>query len=400
MESVRSFGLGRNSSSRMFAACLQVFCLFHLFHFMNATFNCISTSYKSTYSTSSIMVTITSHDTDQHLDTETASLVAQLQKEDVGELLSCSKRKQKEGTLTDAQVALQLCLEDLNLVESTATDESMARSMASAILADEILLQEMSAENDRALRDRELALRLSNQPYGELHQLPAIVHPAQDAVAHQPKWDDLTMAKICARQAFFLKAEGQGVFYNEADAQAEPSQAAALRKPADIEETLQCAACTGNRMWFETVKLPCGHDYCEDCISDLFEQSMNDETLYPPRCCRQPIPLNSTSPFLRAGLFEAFNEKKTELDASDRLYCHEPSCNAFIPPDQIEHDIATCPQCHRNTCTICRRASHLGDCPEDTELQQVLQLAQETGWQRCYKCHRLVELDRGCYHMT
>ncbi|GAB7342659.1 hypothetical protein MBLNU457_g0816t2 [Dothideomycetes sp. NU457] len=304
------------------------------------------------------------------------------------------------GQQLDGELALQLSLEDLNMHGTTANDESMARSIASAILADDILLREIAAQDDQALRDHELALRLNNQPRQELDELPAIAEAVANVDTPQPEWDDLTMAKICARQAFFLKANEQGTFYNEADAQADPLHSAALRKPADIEEMIQCAACTGDRMWFETVKLPCGDDYCEDCISDLFEQSMNDETLYPPRCCRQPMPLNSTSPFLRPGLFEAFCEKKIELDTPNRIYCNEPSCNAFIPPNRIEHEIATCPQCERHTCTMCRHASHDGDCPEDTALQQVLQLAQEAGWQRCNNCHRMVELNTGCHHMT
>ncbi|PVH71728.1 hypothetical protein DL98DRAFT_387736, partial [Cadophora sp. DSE1049] len=32
--------------------------------------------------------------------------------------------------------------------------------------------------------------------------------------------------------------------------------------------------------------------------------------------------------------------------------------------------------------------------------QQVLQAADENGWQRCYSCRRLVELDIGCNHIT
>lgn len=96
----------------------------------------------------------TANDTGQQLDTETALLIAQIQKEDVEDLLSRSKGKQKEGHLSDAEIALQLCLSELSLLENTATDESMARSMASAISADDTLLREMSAQNDRALQDR------------------------------------------------------------------------------------------------------------------------------------------------------------------------------------------------------------------------------------------------------
>jgi len=335
----------------------------------------------------------------QHLDTETALLIARLQKEDAENLVSHNS-EQEDGDLTDAELALQLCLEDLGLFESTAIDHSMALSMASAVSADDTVLQEMSSHNDRALQDHEIALRLDSEPDRELDELPAIAEAAGDENAPQSEWDDLTITKICARQAFFLKEREQGTFYSEADAQADPSHSAALRKPAEVEEMIQCAACTETCVWFDTVMAPCGDNHCEDCISDLFEKSMNDETLYPPRCCRQPIPLKSTSVFLKPGLFEAFSEKKIELDTPNRIYCHEPTCNVFIPSGQIENDIATCPQCQRNSCTMCRNASHHGDCPEDIALQQVLQTAQEAGWQRCNNCHRLVELNTGCYHMT
>jgi len=61
---------------------------------------------------------------------------------------------------------------------------------------------------------------------------------------------------------------------------------------------------------------------------------------------------------------------------------------------------ATCPDCSTVTCTLCKAASHRGDCPADTVLQQVLQTADENRWQRCYSCRRLVELDIGCNHIT
>jgi hypothetical protein len=48
---------------------------------------------------------------------------------------------------------------------------------------------------------------------------------------------------------------------------------------------------------------------------------------------------------------------------------------------------------------VCK-ANHTGDCPEDVGLQQVLDAAQEYGWQRCYNCRRVVELDIGCNHIT
>lgn len=43
---------------------------------------------------------------------------------------------------------------------------------------------------------------------------------------------------------------------------------------------------------------------------------------------------------------------------------------------------------------------HRNDCPSDPALQATLSLATNQGWQRCYKCKAMVELDLGCYHMT
>ena len=75
-------------------------------------------------------------------------------------------------------------------------------------------------------------------------------------------------------------------------------------------------------------------------------------------------------------------------------------CSAFIRVENIENERATCPVCAEVTCTMCKAEAHTGDCPADTALQLVLDTANENGWQRCYGCRRLVELDIGCNHIT
>lgn len=42
----------------------------------------------------------------------------------------------------------------------------------------------------------------------------------------------------------------------------------------------------------------------------------------------------------------------------------------------------------------------MGDCPNDTSLQLLLETARENGWQRFFSCCRMVELDHGCKHIT
>lgn len=127
---------------------------------------------------------------------------------------------------------------------------------------------------------------------------------------------------------------------------------------------------------------------------------MTDESLFPPRCCRQQIPMAYVRIFLNSELVQAFEKKKIEFETPNRTYCYLPTCSAFINTQNISGERAACLECGSMTCTMCKGAAHTGDCLNDASLQQVLDTARENGWQRCYSCWRLVELDHGCNHMT
>jgi len=75
----------------------------------------------------------------------------------------------------------------------------------------------------------------------------------------------------------------------------------------------------------------------------------------------------------------------------------------FGLPLSMQHpwsgDNGKCPKCFMVTCTICKGASHAGDCQQDTSTQQVLQLATEQGWRRCSNCRRTIDLKLGCNHI-
>ena len=129
--------------------------------------------------------------------------------------------------------------------------------------------------------------------------------------------------------------------------------------------------------------------------------AVQDESLMPPRCCGQKIPIH----FPRMTLTEkqTFEEKLLEYSTVDRLYCSRPTCSTFIPPQTIVNSIGTCPKltCRTQTCSMCKAASHGNlDCPKDTATAAVLDVAKQEGWTRCYRCRVLVELVQGCYHMT
>jgi hypothetical protein len=47
---------------------------------------------------------------------------------------------------------------------------------------------------------------------------------------------------------------------------------------------------------------------------------MTDDSLFPPRCYRQPITTGSVRVFLTAELVMQFEQKKIELDTQDQLF--------------------------------------------------------------------------------
>ncbi|KAK3683312.1 hypothetical protein B0T22DRAFT_348194, partial [Podospora appendiculata] len=124
-----------------------------------------------------------------------------------------------------------------------------------------------------------------------------------------------------------------------------------------------------------------------------FTLAITDDSMFPPRClCRQEIPLETCRSFLTPELVAQFEDKLIEHEMLDKTYCHEPACSKFVPPQSTHGDVATCVQCHAETCTRCKRGSHQGtDCPNNPEVQQVNLLAVQEGWKRCYRCRPFVE---------
>ncbi|KAK3074708.1 hypothetical protein LTR53_002651 [Teratosphaeriaceae sp. CCFEE 6253] len=161
-----------------------------------------------------------------------------------------------------------------------------------------------------------------------------------------------------------------------------------------------CTSCGDNRRENKTVKAPCDHIYCDDCLRTLYRASMVDETLFPPRCCRQEFDWDIIHNHLTDELGNAFQTKRIELQTKNRTYCHVSRCSAFINPADYVDNNAPCPNGCVDTCVACKQATHAGACPTNEELAAFLAAAGLHGWQRCFDCNRVVELRTGCNHMT
>ena len=327
------------------------------------------------------------------VDDATAALIIQLQREDVEELQSSAKGKSRDIEVCDADVAMTIFQEELQQRSSMLNDRCMSRSLARAVIMDSALLTDAVAIEDSIANDRHVAERLDS---GEE------IGSGTEANLGDPNLDDLYVARLTA--LYVLGTENDcstpAVGEDKQSTGAESSRQAASRGKALQNARHECASCGEHKRAFETFRAPCGHYYCQECLTQLFELSTTDETLFPPRCCRQGIPLTLVRLYLSGELVQRFQKKTVEFRTSDRTYCCRPTCSAFITPDSISGERARCTACFTSTCIFCKGISHDGECPADTATQQVLEAAREQGWQRCYNCRRLVELDVGCNHMT
>lgn len=174
------------------------------------------------------------------------------------------------------------------------------------------------------------------------------------------------------------------------------------RRRSSTRLPVTCTSCIEPFRSNDVARGQCSHPYCRECLAELFKTSMTEEALFPPRCCRQTIPMESVEPFLPSKLIDEYQARKEEFETpnENRTYCRKPTCSAFVPADYIVYDVAYCFQCSKATCTICKERPHRGDCPEDHEKQKFLQMAADNGWQRCYSCSTVVELAHGCNHIS
>ncbi|KAI9700015.1 MAG: hypothetical protein M1836_002549 [Candelina mexicana] len=176
----------------------------------------------------------------------------------------------------------------------------------------------------------------------------------------------------------------------------------------DLEEdsSWQCPFCFDNLEKTEHIEAGCGHVLCRGCTNTFFEHAINNESQFPPKCCDFTIPLETAAIFLDNALIERYHSKELEYSTTDRVYCAEPNCLAFIGPnligrkDLINQDtLALCNKCETVTCVACRTLRHEGECEIDAQTEEVLQLGETEGWQRCFRCRHLIGLSYGCNHM-
>lgn len=315
----------------------------------------------------------------EDMDLQTRSLAITILRQDIQEAMKNMTGEQYQFEY-DSQVALDTYLAELEAQPVLASDRTMAQSMVQAVHHDDGIIAAAIAQEKQADNDRKSALKLHEN--GHLPRNPEPSNSHDNGIL-----DDEIRIQLEAEYNMRPRDD------NEDDDHIYP------RRPAKIRP---CLICDEKVQFNDLARLPCSHEYCRGCLKDLFTMCLTDETLYPPRCCKQTIPETETQVqvFLGPQLLGRFLARKLEMDTPKRTYCHRPDCNKFIPPQGIKGDNGTCPKCESKTCCICKGAAHQGsDCPQDESARSLMELASWTGWKRCFQCGRMVELSYGCNHI-
>ncbi|OBT97068.1 hypothetical protein VE01_04851 [Pseudogymnoascus verrucosus] len=294
------------------------------------------------------------------IDDGTADLIAKLQLRYLGLSGSSAAGKGRSGEFTDESHALQLQQQELENDDLSFSNGSMAQS----------------------------------SDYAQSH-VPTVLNTTSQASIAGGDHDLAQTPKEHAGLPYskdFKASLGRRIL----------SKLKSLFTPVTVNyDTDLCEACGDEKTLEELGCGPCGHEYCRDCLQDLVTAAITDQSLFPPRCCRQPIALEAIHTLLTSDLVDAFIDKRVEYETPNKTYCSVQTCSAFIKLANIANNVATCLKCDSKTCTLCKEAAHgNGECPSDPEFEQILQMVRENGWQRCYMCSSVVELNYGCNHIT
>lgn len=294
----------------------------------------------------------------------------------------------------DYALALSIALEvavDSSLIASLLKDDRqvqkdrrIAKRLAVSPTKDTVLIAALLQVEEQAEKDHLLAVRLAGGP--------DVARETQGATATDDgRLDDETYNRL---KRYNTQAGNYGKPDGKSDEKLDGSSTSRKRKMKE------CIVCRGDFPESDTTDAPCSHTLCRSCFITLLNTTMDDESLFPPKCCSRPIPITAKNPFITQSMVDKFKRKKIEFATVDRTYCSNRNCSTFIPPSSVQGKLGTCTSCRKQTCIRFKRTGHQGLCPVDEISQEVLNMGERQDWKRCVKCGHLIELTLGCNHMS
>ncbi|KAK3171715.1 hypothetical protein OEA41_003799 [Lepraria neglecta] len=329
---------------------------------------------------------------DPFLQLDDQSFALQLQLEEIEAQRELQSGKWTEDSPPDFALAFDDFEAELKKAIVLVEDQKFAHSIAKAVDSDAVVIEESRVEETQSVQDRDFALSLNedeNLPSQDVTDLPEMSRLGAEWV----DWDHV------------LRAIEASTFSNEScSTVAGPSTHYTLRQKAVFEHLpqlkVECSVCGESVHPHFTVRLVCSDVYCKPCLKSFFLRVAKDESLFPPKCHRQPIDISTIEADFSVEELTAYRSAELEFTSTDRVYCADPECAKFIPMPQRTPDYASCEACSAGTCMHCKALAHDGGCPADEARQSLINFADEQGWKPCFGCGEMVFRYEGCDHMT
>ncbi|KAG5952699.1 hypothetical protein E4U57_005889 [Claviceps arundinis] len=175
---------------------------------------------------------------DVDIDQESLVLIIELQLQDLRHM---TEGNHDTNQSSDSEVAALLMETELKELASYYADKAMSRSVANTVVADGHASSSRHRVTDNEMSSRFVALS------------KGIIEISSAA-------DTSTRSRAGPSSA----SEGS----------------------ADLR---RCAGCASD---VALIGCPCSHDYCSDCMANLFNAAIGDESMFPPRCCKMGIPID------------------------------------------------------------------------------------------------------------
>jgi E3 ubiquitin-protein ligase RNF144 len=338
------------------------------------------------------------------MDPETARLAVLIQLVDIDDLLDSLYNDDDELPEGDARDSFQLMRGDLQKQLQVLEGQVLTLRILKDEHDNRVAFSKLLAEERQAINDHTLAMRLAGLAVNERDQEVSLCEESE--CGEDTQWD---MAKEMYAMAFERDRLRESSVVDRAPlngirtAKAGEVKSATKSKILGSKALTKCVVCLEVVSSRHTLTLACEpepHTYCRKCLIDLFTSSMVNTLLFPPRCCRVPIPLDTCRLTLPKELIKGFDLKVEELATPNPTYCSSPDCSKFIRAQEIKAEVGKCVYCHTKTCVLCKCREHKGLCPSDPHVQLLMDIARRGKWQQCIKCKNMVELAQGCFHMT
>ncbi|VVB11975.1 unnamed protein product [Arabis nemorensis] len=188
-----------------------------------------------------------------------------------------------------------------------------------------------------------------------------------------------------------------------------------VTKPYGCGGEVTCGICFDSFCPKVIVSVPCGHPFCSDCWNGYIRTSINDG----PGCLMLKCPEPSCSAAVRLDMVEKLvseEDKKKFYKYFLRSYVEDNKKMKWCPAPGCEHAVdfaagtgsydVSC-LCSHRFCWNCTEEAHPPvDCDTVAKwLHKNSAESENTDWllantKPCPKCHRAIEKNQGCMHMT